>query len=78
MLCEQDAGYQKNASNLAFLKATKKLMDMLSQKEGVSPSPLAKSCLEWLGCFSGTALLPPGKDASQVMPRAHLGQRIHW
>jgi len=36
MLCEQDAGYQKNASNLAFLKATKKLMDML-EAEGENP-----------------------------------------
>ena len=36
MLCEQDAGYQKNASNLALLKATQKIIGML-QEENVDP-----------------------------------------
>ena len=34
---EQDAGYQKNASNLAFLKATQKLIGML-EAEGENPA----------------------------------------
>ena len=36
MLCEQGAGHQKNASNLALLKATQKIIDMLKE-EGVDP-----------------------------------------
>lgn len=36
MLCEQGAGYQKNASNLALLKATQKIIDMF-QEEKVDP-----------------------------------------
>ena len=36
MLCEQGAGHQKNASNLALLKATKKIIAMFKE-EGVDP-----------------------------------------
>ena len=36
MLCEQGAGHQKNASNLALLKATQKIMAMF-EEEGVDP-----------------------------------------
>ena len=36
MLCEQDAGYQKNASNLALLKATQKILGMF-QEENMDP-----------------------------------------
>lgn len=36
MLCEQGAGYQKNASNLALLKATQKIIDMF-QEEKLDP-----------------------------------------
>lgn len=33
MLCEQDAGYQKNASNLALLKATQKIITMCQEAD---------------------------------------------
>jgi hypothetical protein len=36
MLCEQGAGHQKNASNLALLKATQKIITMFKE-EGVDP-----------------------------------------
>ena len=69
MLCEQGAGHQKNASNLALLKATQKIITMFKE-EGVDPknvlSEQSKQVLE------DEALITRVREAGLTLPVSPL------